>query len=72
MKSDEYHILDRCFTLLVEYEDEEISIGFAGFEWHTHGDLLAAHYPPAASPKLGHLCGTRLPDSAGLFVSNSS
>ena len=45
MKSDEHHTPDGCFTLLVKYEGEDISIGFAGFEWHMHGDLLAANYP---------------------------
>jgi hypothetical protein len=45
VKTDEHHTPDGRFTLLVKYEDDDISIGFAGFEWHTHGDLLAGSYP---------------------------
>jgi hypothetical protein len=27
-----------------QQDDGDITIGFAGFEWHTHGDLLASSY----------------------------
>ena len=36
---------DGELTLVILREGEEISVGFDGFEWHTHGNLLAADYP---------------------------
>jgi len=62
MKTDEHHTPDGRFTLLVKYEDDDISIGFAGFEWHTHGDLLAASYP------LGDVSGLTAESATRRFV----
>jgi hypothetical protein len=41
----EHRSPDGTLTLVVSDEDGDISIGFEGFAWHTHGDLLAASYP---------------------------
>ena len=43
---------DGELTLVVLTEAEGITIGFDGFEWHTHGDLLAADYPFGPGPEL--------------------
>src|SRR5688500_11084829 len=44
MRLEEHLSPDEALTLVVSQDDGEITIGFAGFEWHTHGDLLAAGY----------------------------
>ena len=35
---------DGALTLVVEREGGETLIGFDGFQWHTHGDLLVGSY----------------------------
>jgi len=44
MKHEEHRSPDGAFILVVSQDDDDITIGFAGFEWHTHGDVLAASY----------------------------
>jgi len=42
MNSPEEHVSpDRLLRLLVVREDGDITIGFAGYPWHTHGDVVA-------------------------------
>jgi hypothetical protein len=45
----EQHVTpDGALTLVVARDDDgDITVGFDGFPWHTHGDLLAANYPLA-------------------------
>jgi len=49
---ERHHSPDGELTLVVLREAEGISIGFDGFEWHTHGDLLAADYPFGAGAEI--------------------
>ena len=43
VETQEHVSPDRQLTLLVErYSDGDISIGFRGFQWHTHADILAS------------------------------
>src|SRR5436190_18117200 len=42
MKHEEHRTPDGALTLVVSHEDDDITIGFDGFQWHTHGDVLAA------------------------------
>jgi len=40
---EEHHSTDRLLRLVVIREDDgDVSIGFDGCSWHTHGDILAA------------------------------
>ena len=32
----------RLRFIVVEHDDGDVSLGFDGFAWHTHGDILAA------------------------------
>jgi len=59
MKSEEHRSPDGRFTLLVTCENDDIAIGFAGCEWHTHGDLLAASSPLGASTEFTPEAATR-------------
>jgi hypothetical protein len=42
---------DGLLELIVDLTDGDWAVGFNGFEWHTHGDLLTDEYggPPAAA-----------------------
>ena len=40
----EHRSPDGTLKLVVSREDDDFTIGFDGFEWHTHGDMLAAGY----------------------------
>jgi hypothetical protein len=45
---------DRQLTLLVDVTDNDWTIGFDGFAWHTHGDILHAwgcDGPPEAATR---------------------
>src|SRR5262245_38166093 len=35
---------DACLVLIVDDDDSDVAVGFEGFEWHTHGDLLVGSY----------------------------
>src|SRR5207302_1007229 len=40
---EEHHSPDRFLRLIVKRDDDgDIAIGFDGYAWHTHGDILAA------------------------------
>jgi hypothetical protein len=52
MGQKEYRSPDGFLTLVVRDEGGEISVGFEGFAWHTHGDILAASYSFAGVPGL--------------------
>jgi hypothetical protein len=54
MAQEEVVSPDGALRLVVSRDDSDVTIGFAGFPWHTHGDLLAgcswaeATAPPAS------------------------
>jgi len=52
MKHEEHRSPDGALTLVVSHEDDDITIGFDGFQWHTHGDVLAATYQLAGATDL--------------------
>ena len=35
---------DGTLVLIVDGDDGDVSVGFQGFEWHAHGDLLVGWY----------------------------
>ena len=42
---EEHHSTDRLLRLIVtRYASGDVSIGFDGYGWHTHGDMLALIY----------------------------
>jgi hypothetical protein len=44
MTTQRYRTPDGTLELLVIREDGDISVGFDGFTWHTHGDVLVGEY----------------------------
>jgi hypothetical protein len=50
--TERYPIPDTTLTLLVQRDDGDITIGFDGYPWHTHADIIA------------DLLGQRDPESA--------
>jgi len=59
MERDEHLSPDGQLTRVVIRGDGDTTIGFDGFEWHTHGDLLAASYPLADTSGLTPEMATR-------------
>ncbi len=49
LSREEYLSPDGCLRLVVIRETGDITLGFEGFPWHTHGDVLAAQYELAGS-----------------------
>ena len=48
MAQEEHVSPDGALKLVVARDDDgDITLGFDGYPWHTHGDLLAASYPLA-------------------------
>ncbi|MGI8436873.1 MAG: hypothetical protein ACR2NX_08205 [Chthoniobacterales bacterium] len=39
--TERYATPDAGLTLLVQRDDDDITIGFEGFPWHTHADIIA-------------------------------
>src|SRR3712207_4802138 len=44
MRQEEHHSSDGVLTLVVVRDEGDITVGFRGYGWHTHGDVLAATY----------------------------
>lgn len=40
MRQERHTSPDELLTLVVVWEDDDVSVGFEGYEWHTHGDVL--------------------------------
>ena len=41
MRTETYRTPDGALTLLVQYDSDGIAIGFDGFAWHTHAEIIA-------------------------------
>jgi len=41
-----YESPDGLLRLLVDREGDDVMVGFDGFQWHTHADLLTPAYGP--------------------------
>ena len=62
MVAEKHQSADGLLTLIVSRDDEDITIGFDGYTWHTHGALLAASYP------FGDVAGLTPETAAARFV----
>ena len=40
----EYVSPDNQLRFVVDYDERDVSLGFEGFPWHTHADLLASEF----------------------------
>lgn len=50
----EHESPDGLLHLFLDREGEDIIVGFAGSEWHTHADLLAPTYGPTEDEALAN------------------
>jgi hypothetical protein len=44
MATERYRTADGLLELVVVREDGDVSIGFEGYSWHTHADVLQGEY----------------------------
>lgn len=49
--TDRFTTPDGALTFVVTREDGDITLGFEGFPWHTHGDLLIDPEPADGGPR---------------------
>jgi hypothetical protein len=42
--AQEHTTPDGALRFIVSYDGVDTTLGFDGYEWHTHGDMLAAKY----------------------------
>ena len=57
----EYTSPDGTLRFLVQSADGDVTMGFEGFAWHTHGDVLAA---VSAGQTVASFWSSRTPESA--------
>jgi len=57
---EEYVSRDGLLRFVVEREGDEITLGFDGYPWHTHGDVLVGCYALAGRDGLTPEQATRL------------
>ena len=43
-RSREYVSPEGQLRFVVDYDEKDVSLGFEGFPWHTHADLLASEF----------------------------
>lgn len=48
---EEYRSRDGVLRLLVIRENDDVTIGFDGYPWHTHGDVIAGELELLGEPK---------------------
>ena len=70
MKSTkEYVSLDNQLRFVVEHDEQDVSLGFEGFPWHTHADVLASVFGTSEELAVKRFVRDLLSDRSILAVS---
>ncbi len=67
--TSEYLSPDRQFRFVVCHEEQDISLGFEGFQWHTHADVLASEFGTSEELAVNRFVRDLLSDRSILVVS---
>jgi hypothetical protein len=62
---------DGLLRLIVQSEEADISIGFEGYPWHTHADILAAIYDLPEAEAVARFVDAILQNRARIAISRS-
>jgi hypothetical protein len=65
----EYISPDGLLRFIIEREDEDVALGFAGYAWHTHADLLAESFGVAEQEAIDRFVEDLLRDRSVIAVS---
>ena len=60
---------DGLLRFIIERDDEDVSLGFAGMQWHTHADLLAGACGVSEQEAIDRFVGDLLGDRSVIAVS---
>src|SRR5215211_2578969 len=60
---------DNQLRFVVEHDEQDISLGFEGFPWHTHADLLAWEFGTSEELAVDRFVSDLLSDRSILAVS---
>ena len=65
----EYISPDNQLRFVVDHDEQDISLGFEGFPWHTHADLLAWEFGTSEELAVDRFVSDLLSDRSILAVS---
>jgi len=60
---------DGTLRFIIERDDNDLSLGFAGYSWHTHADLLAASFGISEQEAIARFVEDLIDDRAIIAVS---
>jgi hypothetical protein len=70
MKTEAEHISpDGLLRFIVERDNGDVSLGFAGYGWHTHADLIAASFGMPEREAVSRFVDDLLADRSVIAVS---
>jgi|ERR671916_2069596 hypothetical protein len=67
----EYVSPDDLLRFVVERDEQDITLGFEGFPWHTHADMLAAACGTSEALAVDRFVGDLLSDRCIIVVSRT-
>ena len=65
----EYVSPDNQLRFVVDYDEQDVSLGFEGFPWHTHADVLATEFGTSEELAVERFVRDLLSDRSILAVS---
>ena len=68
-RSREYISPDNRLRLVVDYDEKDVRLGFEGFPWHTHADVLASQFGTSEKLAVDRFVRGLLSDHSILAVS---
>ncbi len=67
-ETQQYQSPDGLLRLFVDREDDDTMVGFEGFQWHTHADLLTPAYGPTEDEAVANFVRDILGDRIVIVV----
>src|SRR5215216_3920755 len=64
----EYVSPDDQLRFVVEHDEQNVSLGFEGFPWHTHADVLASEFGTSEELAVKRFVGDLLSDRSIIVV----
>ena len=67
----EYVSPDGLLHFIIVRDNDDVSLGFAGYAWHTHGDLLAGSYGMGEGEAIARFVEDLLGDNSVIAMSRA-
>jgi hypothetical protein len=65
----EYVSLDKQLRFMIGHDEQDVSLGFEGFPWHTHADVLASAFGTSEELAVNRFVSDLLSDRCIIVVS---